>query len=130
MRGLRLPVSRNGGPPVAPGPASGGGRLVLGTALLLASFNLRPAVTSLGPVLPEVMRSTGMAVAAASVLTTLPALCFGLFAPLAPLLARRLGMERTVLSMVLLLSAGTLLRWAETSWRCSPGPSWPAPRSA
>ena len=92
------------------------GRLVVGAALLLASFNLRPAVTSLGPVLPEVMRSTGMAVAAASVLTTLPALCFGLFAPLAPFLARRFGMERTVLSMVLLLSAGTLLRWAETIW--------------
>jgi len=62
---------------------------VLGVALLLASFNLRPAVTSLGPVLPEIMRSTGMLAGEASVLTTLPALCFGLFAPLAPRLARR-----------------------------------------
>ncbi len=102
--------------PVAPDRTGGAHRLVLGAALLLASFNLRPAVTSLGPVLPEVMRSTGMAVAAASVLTTLPALCFGLFAPLAPRLARRFGIERTVLGMMLLLSAGTLLRWAETSW--------------
>ena len=97
------------------GPARNN-RLVLGAALLLASFNLRPAVTSLGPVLTEVVRGTGMSVAAASVLTTLPALCFGLFAPLAPRLARRFGMERTVLFMMLLLSAATLLRWAETSW--------------
>ena len=92
-----------------------GGRLLLGAALLLVSFNLRPAVTTLGPLLPEVMRGTGMAVATASVLTILPALCFGLFAPLAPRLARRLGMERTVLGMVLLLSAGLLLRAAETA---------------
>ena len=116
MRDFGLRRLWDGGPSVAPGPAIGRGRLVLGAALLLASFNLRPAVTSLGPVLPEVMRSTGMAVAAASVLTTLPALCFGLFAPLAPLLARRFGVERTVLYMLLLLSAGTLLRWAETTW--------------
>ena len=117
MRGLRAREPRAGEPSGASGPAGiGGGRLVLGAALLLASFNLRPAVTSLGPVLPEVMRSTGMAVAVASVLTTLPALCFGLFAPFAPPLARRFGMERTVLGAMLLLSAGTLLRWAETSW--------------
>ena len=99
---------------VAPGPGRRGGRWVLGAALLLASFNLRPAIASLGPVLPEVMRSTGIGAAAASVLTTLPALCFGLFAPLAPRLSRRFGIERTVLGMVLLLSAGTLIRWAET----------------
>ncbi|MDT7952224.1 MAG: MFS transporter [Acetobacteraceae bacterium] len=99
---------------MAPGPGRRGGRWVLGAALLLASFNLRPAIASLGPVLPEVMRSTGIGAAAASVLTTLPALCFGLFAPLAPRLSRRFGIERTVLGMVLLLSAGTLIRWAET----------------
>lgn len=106
--------SQGGGQPGAPGP--GGGRLAFGAALLLVSFNLRPAVTSLGPVLSEVMRDTGMAVAAASVLTTLPALCFGLFAPLAPRFARQFGVERTVLGAVLLLSAGMLLRWAETPW--------------
>ena len=90
-----------------------GDRLLLGMALLLVSFNLRPAVTSLGPVLPEVMRSTGLSTAGASLLTTLPALCFGLFAPVAPALARRFGIERTVLAMMLGLAAGTLLRWAE-----------------
>ncbi len=97
-----------------PGERVTGGRLMLAAALLLASFNLRPAVTSLGPVLPEVIRSTGITVAAVSVLTTLPALCFGLFAPLAPPLARRFGTERTVLAMMLALAAGTVLRWAET----------------
>jgi CP family cyanate transporter-like MFS transporter len=91
----------------------GCGRLVLGAALLGASFNLRPTVTSLGPMLPGVIASTGMAVATASVLTTVPAFCFGLFAPLAPRLARRFGVERTILCMVLLLAAGTALRLTE-----------------
>ena len=117
MRDVMLRASGDGERLGASGPVGGGGgRLLLGAALLLVSFNLRPAVTSLGPVLSEVMRGTDMAVATASVLTILPALCFGLFAPLAPRLARRFGMERTVLGMVLLLSAGMLLRWAETSW--------------
>lgn len=111
------PLAAGGERSGASKPAGGGGeRLLLGAALLLVSFNLRPAVTSLGPVLSEVMRGTGMAVTTASVLTTLPAFCFGLFAPLAPRLARRFGMERTVLGTVLLLCAGMLLRWAETTW--------------
>lgn len=117
MRDLMLQRLQRGARPVPSEPGGGGSnRLVLGAALLLASFNLRPAVTSLGPVLSEVMRGTGMAAATASVLTTLPALCFGLFAPLAPRLARRFGAERTVLGMMLLLSAGSLVRWTETSW--------------
>lgn len=103
---------RDGSMPPA-GRAVTGDRLLLGAALLLVSLNLRPAVTSLGPVLPEVMRSTGLTTAAASLLTTLPALCFGLFAPLAPRLAARFGIERTVLAAMLALAAGTLLRWAE-----------------
>src|SRR5581483_7387337 len=91
-----------------------GGRLLLALALLLVSFNLRPAVTSLGPVLPAVMRSTGMSAGTASLLTTLPALCFGLFAPLAPGLARRLGTERAVLAMMLALAIGTAARGLAT----------------
>ena len=102
-------------PAPVPGGTATGGRLMLGAALLMVSFNMRPAVTSLGPVLPEVMRGTGMTTAVASLLTTLPALCFGLSAPLAPSIARRFGIERTLLAMMLALAAGTLLRWAEAS---------------
>ena len=90
--------------------------MLLGAALLLASFNLRPAVTSLGPVLPEVIRGAHLTAAEASALATLPALCFGLFAPVAPPLARRIGMERTVLAMLVILAAGTALRVFETGW--------------
>ncbi|MCF5103690.1 CynX/NimT family MFS transporter, partial [Pseudomonas proteolytica] len=46
----------------------------------------------------------------AGLLTTLPVLCLGLFAPLAPFLARRFGAERVVLGILLTLAAGIILR--------------------
>lgn len=64
-----------------PGPVAG---IVIAVALVLAAFNLRPLVTSVGPVLEEIRASTGMSAAVAGVLTALPPTCFvvaGLFAP-------------------------------------------------
>ena len=82
--------------------------LLLG--LVLVALNLRPALSSLAPLLNTVREHTGLSAAAAGLLTTLPVLCLGLFAPLAPRLARRLGAERTVLVILLLLAAGIVLR--------------------
>lgn len=84
--------------------------LLLGAGLLLMATNLRAAVTSLGPVLQEAVAATGLSPAGASLLTTLPTLCFALVAPAAPLFARRLGMERALLAAMLLLAAGAALR--------------------
>ena len=72
-------------PPPPPTPVHGAhGRLLLGASLVLVSLNLRGAITSIGPVLREIIRDAGLCAAAASTLTTLPSLCFGLAAPLAP----------------------------------------------
>lgn len=84
--------------------------LVLAIALVLVALNLRPALSSLAPVLPEVMRDTGISATVASILTMSPVLCLGLFGFLAPRLASRFGPERTVVGGLLLLTAGTALR--------------------
>lgn len=84
--------------------------LLLGLSLLLIAFNLRPVFGSLSVVLPEIMRDTGLSATGASLLTTLPILCLGLFAAPAPALARRFGAERTLLGALLLICIGTLLR--------------------
>jgi len=86
------------------------GLVLLAGSLLLMALNLRASVTSIGPVLPDVMRGTGLSAAGASVLTTLPSLCFGLFGAAAPFLARRVGIERALLLMLAVLVAGTALR--------------------
>ncbi|MBV6303693.1 MFS transporter [Candidimonas humi] len=98
-------------PSLAQAHASRGAALVLlGISLMLIAFNLRPVFSSLSVLLPEIIRHTGLSSANAGYLTTLPVLCLGLFAPLAPGLAQRYGMERTLLGMLVLLAAGTALR--------------------
>ena len=82
--------------------------LLLG--LILVALNLRPALSSLSPLLNDVSASLGLSAAKAGLLTTLPVLCLGLFAPLAPILARRFGAERVVLGILLTLAAGIILR--------------------
>lgn len=84
--------------------------LLLGLSLLLIAFNLRPVFGSLSVVLPEIMRDIGLSATGASLLTTLPILCLGLFAAPAPALARRFGAERALLGALLLICVGTLLR--------------------
>ncbi|WP_203932161.1 MFS transporter [Virgisporangium ochraceum] len=58
-------------------------------ALLLGAVNMRPAVTSLGPVLAEVRAALGMSAAVAGLLTSVPVACFALVGTAAPRLARR-----------------------------------------
>lgn len=90
-------------PPVA-------GRLFLAVCLLLIAFNLRPLFPSLSVLLPEVSQALGISGAVAGYLTTLPVLCLGLFAPFAPSLADRHGVERVLLMVLVLIGLGTALR--------------------
>ncbi|MGN8257995.1 CynX/NimT family MFS transporter [Pseudomonas sp. SMSB3] len=82
--------------------------LLLG--LVLVALNLRPALSSMAPVLSQVSAGLGLSAAQAGLLTTLPVLCLGLFAPLAPVLARRLGSERVILGILLTLALGIVVR--------------------
>lgn len=84
--------------------------ILLAASLVLIAFNLRPALASLAPVLPEVMCDRSLTPTGGSLLTTLPVLCLGLFAPAAPILARRWGSERAILGLLVVLAGGTALR--------------------
>lgn len=84
--------------------------LVLGRVLL--ARNLRPALSSVSLVLAQVQQALGLSATAAGLLTTLPVLCLGVFAPLAPRLAQRLDAERAVFAVLFVLAAGTALRGA------------------
>ncbi len=77
-------------------PARGGDSRGLGGLLLvlvvvaigLTAFNLRPAVTSVGPLLAEIRATLRMSGAMAGLLTAFPPLCFVAFGSLAPRLVR------------------------------------------
>ncbi|WP_429931093.1 CynX/NimT family MFS transporter [Agrobacterium vitis] len=96
-------------PPQAPGrsPLS---RIVLGVSLVLIAFNLRPLFSSASTLLPEIRDQLGLSVLGASLLTTLPVVCLGVFSPLAPRLGDRYGAEKTLLAVMALLAIGTALR--------------------
>ncbi len=100
------------GVPTAAPPA--GARLAsrwpAAVVIVLIALNLRPAFSSIAPVLNEIMADTGLTATGASVLTTAPVLCLGLFGPLAPGLARRIGTERTILAALFAILLGTGLR--------------------
>jgi CP family cyanate transporter-like MFS transporter len=84
--------------------------LVLGFVLLAA--NLRPALTSVAPLIGQIRSDTEISNGVAGLLTTLPLLAFSVLSPVAPRLARWFGMERVLLVSMLVLAVGILLRSA------------------
>jgi CP family cyanate transporter-like MFS transporter len=86
------------------------GALVL---LMLVGLNLRPFLTSVGPVLDIVRRDIALPFRAAAMLTTLPFVLMGVVAFASFGLARRIGETRAIAIALALLAAGCALRgWA------------------
>jgi CP family cyanate transporter-like MFS transporter len=65
--------------------------LVLGIVLLAA--NLRPVLTGLTPLIGQIKADTGISYGGAGLLMALSLLAMGVLSPIAPLLARRLGVR-------------------------------------
>lgn len=86
-----------------------GGGAALAVVLLL-SASLRPAVTSVGPLLPDVGASVGADALELGVLGAIPLLAFALCSPFGARLARAKGIEGALLLAMAVLTAGILVR--------------------
>ena len=84
---------------------------VLG-ALFVVTLALRPQLVGLGPLLPQIQAELGVSHAVVGLLTTIPVLCMGLFAPFGPLIAARFGARQTLAVCVAGIVAFGLLRAA------------------
>jgi CP family cyanate transporter-like MFS transporter len=85
-------------------------RVVAG--LFIASLALRPQLLAVGPLLPLIRSDLGLSASLAGLLTSIPVLCMGIFAPVGPRVAARLG-PRTAFAICLGLIVGFgLLRTA------------------
>ena len=84
--------------------------VLLIAGIVLIGANLRPAITSVGPLVEQIRLDTGISAAVAGLLTTLPVLAFGLFAVLASLVGRRFGLEAAMLASLLILAGGIGVR--------------------
>lgn len=97
----------------APAPRSRAALILLAAGLLLVGLNLRIGVASVGPVLTDIQRSTGLSETVVSLLTTIPVFAFGAFAFFTPTLTRRLGLHRLIGLAMATLAAGILLRMVD-----------------
>ncbi|WP_373896213.1 CynX/NimT family MFS transporter [Virgibacillus sp. CBA3643] len=79
-------------------------------AIIVIGFNLRPAITSVGPLLGTIRDQIGLENWSAGTITSLPLIAFAVVSPLAPKLGKRLGNERAVLLGLILLLAGIGIR--------------------
>jgi len=88
-------------------------------ALILVAANLRTPIASIPPLVGPIARDLRLSAAATGMLTTLPVVCMGLFAPVGALGSRRWGRGRVVAGAVGLILAGTASRLVPGA-----GPLW------
>jgi MFS transporter, CP family, cyanate transporter len=90
-----------------------------GWALLLVvvgvALNLRPAIAAVPPLLDTIQSDLGLSATGAGLLTALPVVCMGLFAPVGAALTRRIGREGAVSCALVLVGCGTLARGVDAS---------------
>ncbi|CEI83614.1 putative transporter YycB [Oceanobacillus oncorhynchi subsp. incaldanensis] len=86
--------------------ASSNKRMLYLIAIMVIGFNLRPAITSVGPLLGTIRDQIGLENWSAGTITSLPLIAFAIVSPLAPKLGRKLGNEGAVLLGLILLFAG------------------------
>lgn len=79
-------------------------------AILLVSVNLRPAISSIGPLLDTIRADLDLTSSQVSLLTSVPVFCMGLFAPLAVVFNRKLGLKASVAILVAAIGGFTVLR--------------------
>jgi MFS transporter, CP family, cyanate transporter len=82
---------------------------VLLIALLAVAANLRPALTSVGPLIEVIRHDLDLSATAAGLLNSLPLFAFAAFSPLAHF-GNRIGIERMLIAAMLGLVAGILVR--------------------
>lgn len=87
-----------------------GSGLLIVLGIVLIAINLRASITAVGPLIGAIRADTGLSSIMAGLLTALPLIAFAVLSPLAPKLARRFGMEYTLLISMVALTAGIVLR--------------------
>lgn len=82
--------------------------LILG--IIFVAFNLRPAITSVGPLVGFIRTDLGLSNGEVGFITTLPLLAFAALSFLAPKIGRKIGDDIAILLGLFLLTAGLLMR--------------------
>lgn len=85
-------------------------QFLLITAIVLVAFNLRPAITSVGPLVGLLRDSLSLSNWSIGILTSLPLFAFAIMSPIVPKLSARYTNEITLIAGMCVLSIGLIVR--------------------
>lgn len=87
-------------------------------ALFLVALAFRPEIVAIGPLMPTIKEGLGVSFGIAGLLTTIPVLCLGLFAPVGPWLGLHLGPRLALAACVVItVTFGALRTLAPEPWQ-------------
>lgn len=86
--------------------------------LVLIGLNMRPLLTSVGPLLPQLRQASGMSFSVAALLTALPVVTMGGLALAGSWLHQHVSERRSVAISLLLIAVGALMRELYPKVRC------------
>ncbi|MEK4296388.1 CynX/NimT family MFS transporter [Paenibacillus sp. FSL R5-0914] len=84
--------------------------ILLISGIVLVAFNLRPAITSVGPLVGVIQEDVGLAHWSAGLLMSIPLISFAVMSSLVPRIAARLSNEKTLLLGLVILLVGICIR--------------------
>ncbi|MCG1026807.1 MFS transporter [Virgibacillus halodenitrificans] len=85
-------------------------RVLLFIGIIVVAFNLRPAITSIGPLIGIIRDDVGLSNWSVGLLTSLPLIAFAIMSPIVPRLANRYTNERIMMVGLILLAIGISAR--------------------
>lgn len=85
-------------------------RVIIVTGIIVVAFNLRPSITSVGPLIGTIRDQLGLSNWSAGMLTSLPLIAFAVMSPLVAKLSNRFTNEQVMLLGLFILFIGITLR--------------------
>lgn len=85
-------------------------------AILLMASNMRSPIVALGSIAPVVQDALGLSAAHIGWLGAIPMLMFALGALVSPAIGKRYGLENTLIAVVIVLTAGIIMRSTWITW--------------
>ncbi|GEK58427.1 hypothetical protein CHL76_07495 [Marinococcus halophilus] len=84
---------------------------LLFAGIIMLAVNLRPALTSVGPLIPLIREDISLTRGTAGLITTLSLLTFAAVSPAAPKIGAKIGHQRALMVGVVVLIAGIAMRY-------------------
>ncbi len=105
-----MDVGNPGSTPTRARTGTAGSTVALVVAVCLVAMNMRPTITSVGPLLDQIGADTGLATTTLGLLAAVPLAAWAVVSPLAHPLTERFGRAPVMLWSLVLLGLGTLVR--------------------